>query len=301
MLAVDRDRRVVGGLALDDVVPPHVATLDHGRARALVADPADHEHVLDGRGRLERFVDGRLERRRLAAAPAAVGGDDELRLRVVDPVAQRLGGEPAEDDRVRRADPGAGQHRDGQLRDHRHVDGDPVAGPDAELDQRVGGLLDLALEVGVGDRPGVAGLADPVVGDLVAEPALDVPVDAVVGDVELAADEPLGERQVPLERRLERLDPVEPLAGEIRPEGLGIGLGAGVQVGRRVGLGGEGRVRRKGPVLGQEILDLGRRGRFDGHACTSVPACVFGVDGWAILPRGVGCRQTADGAIIRVG
>ena len=55
----------------------------------------------------------------------------------------------------------------------------PVA--DAELEQGVGGLLDLALEVGVGDRPGVARLADPVVGDLVAEAALDVAVDAVVG------------------------------------------------------------------------------------------------------------------------
>ena len=40
-------------------------------------------------------------------------------------------------------------------------------------------------------------------------PALDVPVDAVVGDVELAADEPFRERQVPLEGRVERLRPVD--------------------------------------------------------------------------------------------
>jgi hypothetical protein len=53
------------------------------------------------------------------------------------------------------------------------------------------------MEVGVGDRPGVAGLADPVVGDLVAEPVLDVAVDAVVGDVQLAAGEPLRERAGP--------------------------------------------------------------------------------------------------------
>ena len=57
----------------------------------------------------------------------------------------------------------------------------------------------LGLEVAVGERPGVAGLADPVVGDLVAEAALDMPVDAVVGDVELPAEEPLRERQVPFE------------------------------------------------------------------------------------------------------
>ena len=173
-----------------------------------------------GRG-FERVVDRRLERRGLAAAPAAVGGDDELGLRVVDPAAQRLGREAAEDHRVRRADPGAGQHRDRQLGDHRHVDRDAIAGLDAELEQRIGGLAHLALEVGVGDRPGVAGLADPVIGDLVAEAALDVAVDAVVGDVELAADEPLRERQVPLERRVEVLDPVDALAGQPRPERLG--------------------------------------------------------------------------------
>ena len=76
---------------------------------------------------------------------------------------------PAEDDRVRGADAGARQHRDRQLGDHRHVDRDAIAGPDAELLQRVGRLADLALEVGVGDGPRVAGLADPVIGDLVAE------------------------------------------------------------------------------------------------------------------------------------
>ena len=40
---------------------------------------------------------------------------------------ERLGGEAAEDDGVRRADAGAGQHGDGQLGHHAHVDGDAVA------------------------------------------------------------------------------------------------------------------------------------------------------------------------------
>ena len=83
--------------------------------------------------------------------------------------------------------------------------------------QGVGGLADLALEVGVGDRPGVARLADPVERDLVAEAALDVPVDAVVGDVELAADEPLGERQVPLERGVERRRTSRSARGRVAP------------------------------------------------------------------------------------
>ena len=152
--------------------------------------------VLDGRASARPpSSTARLERDRLAAPPAAVGGDDQLGLGVVDPAGQRLGGE------ARRRRPCAarrsGRRRASRsaARDHRHVDRDPVAGRDAQLQQGVGRLLDLALEIGVGDGPGVARLADPVVRDLVAEAALDVAIDAVVGDVELAADEPLGERR----------------------------------------------------------------------------------------------------------
>src|SRR5689334_14097163 len=45
--------------------------------------------------------------------------------------------------------------------------------------------------------------------DPLAVPGLDVAVDAVVGRVELAADEPLREREVPLEDRVPLLRPVE--------------------------------------------------------------------------------------------
>ena len=79
---------------------------------------------------LDGLVDRRLERRGLAAAVAAVGGDDHLGPGVVDPAVQRLGGEAAEDDRVRRPEAGAGEHRDRCLRDHRQVDRDGVALPD---------------------------------------------------------------------------------------------------------------------------------------------------------------------------
>ena len=202
----------------------------------------------------------------LAAPVATIGGDQDLRAAVVDPARQGLRREAPEDDRVGRPDPCAGQHRDRQLRDHRHVDRDPVAGPDAQLLQRVGRLADLAEEVAEGQRPGVARLADPVVGDLVAEAVLDVPVDAVVGDVQLAAGEPLRERQLPFERLVEGLRPVDPLAGALRPERLEVGLRLGVQVLGRVGLGGEGRVRREEPRLREEVFDLRRRKRvLDAH------------------------------------
>ena len=216
-----------------------------------VAQPPHDQHVLDGRGRGDRLVRGGLEVHGLAPAPAAVGGDEQLRLGVLDAALERLGAEAAEDDRVRGTQPGAREHRDGQLRDHGHVDGDPVAGPHAQLLERVRGLRHLAQQVGIGDGAGVAGLTDPVVRDLVAEPVGDMPVDAVLGHVEGAAREPLGERQVPLERRLEGRPPGELLARQLRPEALEVLVGLGVQLGRGVGLrdeAGSGGKLRPSPI-----------------------------------------------------
>ena len=105
-----------------------------------------------------------------------------------------------------------------------------------------------------------------MVGDLPAEAALDVPVDAVVGHVQLAADEPLGERQLPFEGRLERLGPADPLAGQARPEALEVLLG--LVVDRRVGQVGlccELLRRRERLLVAEQYLEilafLGRVGR----------------------------------------
>ena len=103
--------------------------------------------------------------------------------------------------------PRAREHHRGQLGHHRHVDRDAVALRDAELGERVRDAARLVQEPLVGDRLRVARLAFPVVGDLVAEAGLDVAVEAVVGDVQRAADEPLRERRVPLEDGVPRLEP----------------------------------------------------------------------------------------------
>ena len=86
----------------------------------------------------------------------------------------------------------ARQHRHDRLGHHRHVNGYPVAGDQAEVGERVGGLTDIVFELGVGDRAGVPDrFALPVDGDAFTVAGFDVPVDAVVGDVEFSADEPL--------------------------------------------------------------------------------------------------------------
>jgi hypothetical protein len=64
-----------------------------------------------------------------------------------------------------------------------------------------------------------------VEGDAVTRAGLHVAVEAVVGDVQLPADEPLGERGVrPVQHLLPRLEPVQRL-GALRPEALEVGLG----------------------------------------------------------------------------
>ena len=68
----------------------------------------------------------------------------------------------------------------------------------------------------VGERADFARLAFPDDGGLVLAPGRDVAVQAVVGDVDLAADEPLGARQLPFEHLVPRLEPVQ-LAGDLAP------------------------------------------------------------------------------------
>ena len=80
---------------------------------------------------------------------------------VADPGAQRLGGEPGEDHPVGQAEAGAGQHREHRLGDHRQVDRHPVAGLEPQRDQRVRGLADLGLQLGVGDGRGCRRVRPP--------------------------------------------------------------------------------------------------------------------------------------------
>ena len=70
---------------------------------------------------------------------------------VVDPDRQLVGREAAEDHRVHGADPGAGQHRDHRLGDHRHVDDDPVALLHAQGAQHPTERRHLRQQLGVGE------------------------------------------------------------------------------------------------------------------------------------------------------
>ena len=144
----------------------------------------------------------------------------------------------------------AGEHRDDGLGNHRHVDGHAIAGDQADLDEVVRGLAHLGEQLAVGEVAGVARLADPVDRHPVAVALEDMTVDAVVCDVEFAADKPLGERRAgPVEDVGEVGVPVQS-AGLLGPEREPVGLGCFGQFRSGVGLldkrGGWGVRRLRG-------------------------------------------------------
>ncbi len=179
---------------------------------------------LDRRALRERLVGGRLERYDASAANSLIGGDEHLRAGVLDPIPERRRREAAEDHIVNRTDARAREHRDGQFGDHRQVDRDSVALLDAVLLEHVGEAADLVVERLVRVDLAATLVAFPDECCLVATPRGEVTVDAVVGDVCLAALEPLDLRgvELPLEDLVPLLVPVEVCLGLLGPEALRI-------------------------------------------------------------------------------
>src|SRR5580692_11225877 len=146
-----------GGLILAELVPPPIAPRLH---RHAPAGALEHDHAFDaGTTAGKRLVGGGLELYHLAAAPAAVGGDDEPRLGVLDAILQRHRGEAAEHHRVDRTDAVAGVHGDERLGHERQVDDDAVAAPDALGLERIGEATHLGVQLPVAQAPHIPRLA----------------------------------------------------------------------------------------------------------------------------------------------
>jgi hypothetical protein len=270
VLRVERLGRALVVCLLERVVPPDVAAFAH---RRVVVEPLDDEDRLDRLHVAHDLVDLLLDSGGLALAARAVDGDQRLGLGELHPLLDRLGREAAEDDVVDGADPRAGEHRHDDLGDHREEDADDVLRADPAVLERVGRLLDLAVQVRIGDVELLALLAAPVEGDAVAVAGLDVAVDAVVGDVELAVGEPLGERRVgPVEHLVGLLVPVQRL-GLLGPEPLVVLVGPledrGVVDDRAAGelLG------RLELLLVEQLLQLGFERRSVCHLALSLVMC----------------------------
>jgi hypothetical protein len=265
---IQQEQRMFGlhrlGLAfrlglLKQFVVPVVTAVPHVARRAR---RPDDDHRLQCVQPVDRLVQGLLDRGGLAAAARAVGGDERPGLRGGHPLLHGGRREAAEHHVVRRPDPGAGEHRHHDLGNHRQVDAYDVTLPHPLGLQRVRQALGVREDLGVGQGTLFTLLPLPVERDPVAVPGVHVPVQAVVGGVELAVGEPGVEGRVAVvEDRLERGLPVQPLPCLPRPPGRGVAGGVGVD-GRIGHFGPRGEIgrRRERPDFQQLCEPFGRCG-----------------------------------------
>ena len=195
-----------------------VAALVHEFRRA---GALDDDHRLHTRALRQRQIGVHLERDRLSAAQAFVGGDDDCAFAIEDAAGEAVRRETREHHRMHRADARAGQHRVGRLGDHRQVDRDPIALFDAVRLQHIGEAADLAMQLLIGDVLAVFGIIAFPDDRRLLGALRQVPVDAVGRDVERAVLEPFDVEIVRIPGDVldpgERLDPVDAL-GLLRPE-----------------------------------------------------------------------------------
>ncbi|PAV68548.1 hypothetical protein WR25_05550 [Diploscapter pachys] len=180
--------------------------------------------MLDRGAGAERGIDIGLQRNATAAAAAFVGGNDQFRSAIADPVGERVGGKAAEHDRMDRADPRTGEHRRRRIGHHRQVERHAVTASDAKRRQHIRHPADAIVQGAIGDARAFAGfVAFPQDRDLIA-PRRQMPVEAIGRYVDLAAVEPADPEIVGREghvlHRIERPHPVE-LCGLIAPIGIG--------------------------------------------------------------------------------
>ena len=126
----------------------------------------------------------------------------------------------------------------GRFGNHRQVDRDAIAPPDAQRLERVGAAADLAGQIPVRQDAAVARLALPDDRGLVAAGAVEVPVDAIGRSVELARRRTTW-RAGGVHSSTRLHGAIQSRPGPAPPRRQPVLLGALVEVGLRSGLGGE--------------------------------------------------------------
>ncbi len=196
-------------------MPPMVPAFHHGH---VVFGPLDDQYILNGRAALEGFIDRFLQRHNAASTPATIGGDNAAHVGIVYPITDGRSGETTKDDGVHGADASTGQHGDGQFGDHGHIDSHTIALFHAHLLQAVGCLANAAVQLLIGEDDLLARLPFPDDGGLVLTGRSEMAIEAVVGNIRLAAFIPLHKGHVVfVTDAVPLLKPVQ-LAGHIAPE-----------------------------------------------------------------------------------
>src|SRR6476620_5616028 len=102
-------------------------------------------------------------------------------------------GKPYEDHRVDGADARAGKDSETGLGDHRHVDDDPIALAHSERLHGCRETIYLGMQLAKGVRLLLVGLGRDIDECLLIATQMEMPVDGVMAQIGLSADEPLGE------------------------------------------------------------------------------------------------------------
>src|SRR5581483_1029351 len=118
-----------------------------------------HDDTLYARASARQgLIGGCLELDDIAATPAAIGGDHELRAGILDSVLEGERREAAEHDRMDRTDAVAGMHRHDRLRNEGHVDDDPIATAYALSLESIRESADFRMQLAIAHATNVAGL-----------------------------------------------------------------------------------------------------------------------------------------------
>ena len=144
----------------------------------------------------KRVIDIFLQRHNAAAAIGAIGGDERDCAAVDDAITNAVGAESAEDNRVHRADPRAGQHGNRRLGNVREINDHAIALFDVVPFQHIRETANFVMQLLVGERALVARFAFPDDCRLVSARPAQMPIETILRDVEFAADEPLRERRL---------------------------------------------------------------------------------------------------------
>src|SRR5258708_28156903 len=114
---------------------------------------------------------------------------------------------------MRSTDSCASQHRDRQLGSHAHINRDPLSLANSQRLQYVCELLHFLPKLLIRIRPNLAGLAFPDQRRFILTRRFDVPVEAVVGQIDLPPDEPLRPWRLPFQNVVPPLEPVQIFSG----------------------------------------------------------------------------------------
>ena len=142
-----------------------------------------------------------------------------------------------------RADPRASEHRHRRFGDHRHVDHDAIAAPDAACLEQIGEAACFAVELAIGETAALARLvAFPHQRDLVAT-GREMAIEAIERQIQLAVGIPADAEIGLMERAITGLGretvPIEP-ARLVEPESVGVGIHSDMK--RSEPFGADGRI-----------------------------------------------------------